>query len=277
MLRCRRTATIALGLAVVAQPALAQEEEAPEPEMTGETQACIQAYESAQALRRKGQLQEAKAQAIQCARMVCPEALSTDCGRWVDELELSISTIVLEVRDADGQFVPDVKVTVDDELLTEKLDGRAMPIDPGAHRLRVEKAGRPAVERQIVIVEGERNRKIAVTLPSLETELERPIPMATWVFGGVSVVGFAVGTIFLVSGLSKNSDLDECKPNCAADDVDAMVRDLAIGDIGLTVGVVSAAAALTIYLTRPSTPAAPQETALQLRAGWGGASLVGAF
>jgi hypothetical protein len=228
-----------------------------------------------QDLRSEGKLRAAKEQAIACARKSCPEALAKDCTRWLDEIKLSLPSVVFDVRDAEGQFVSDAKVYFDDELVAEGLDGRAINVDPGAHQVRAEHGDLPPVELQVVIQEGQRNRKIEIAFEGPaeeeegETDEERPVPPATWVFTGLAVAGIALGGVFMGLGLAKQSELEDCKPNCEGDDVDTMMRELAVGDIALAAGIVAAAAALTIYFTRPTASNAArtgvQPPALALR------------
>jgi hypothetical protein len=226
-------------------------------------------------------MRAAKKEAITCARADCPEALARDCTGWLDELKRSTPTVVFDVRDDAGAFQRNVRIFLDDELVTEQLDGRAVEVDPGAHVLRAAREGFPALEERIVVPQGEKNVKIALQLERATVkQVSRPVPMATWIFGGVGVAGLALGTIFTVVGLSKKSDLDACKPNCPSDDVDGMMRNLAIGDVGLAAGVVSGAAALTFYLTRPeveeevvAAPGASDEVAVRLSVAPNGAAL----
>ena len=260
--RVRRSAVaaVAIGWLSLDSPAAAGEG-AGEP--ASGAQACITAYERVQDLRGEGQLRAAKKQAIACARATCPEALSKDCRRWLDEIKLSIPSVVIDARNADGGFVSDVKVYFDGKLVAEGLDGRAIQVDPGAHEVRAEADDLPPVTLQVVIQEGQRNRKIDIafegpTEEREETGAEAGAPPAVWVFGGLAVTGVALGGVFLGLGLAKQSELDDCKPSCSADEVDTMMRYLAVGDIALAAGIVSAAAALTIYFTRPTASAAAQ-------------------
>lgn len=261
-MRARRStaAAVAIGWLGLSPPAAAGE---PADKPAGDAQACIAAYERVQDLRSDGKLRAAKEQAIACARGHCPEALAKDCGRWLDEIKLSIPSVVIDARDAGGSFLSSAKVYFDGELVAEGLDGRAIPVDPGAHEIRAESAGLEPATLQVVIQEGQRNRKIDIRFEGPAEEPEEPseapgVPPATWVFGGLAVTGVALGGVFLGLGLAKQSELEDCKPDCAAEDVDTMMRYLAVGDIALAAGVVSAAAALTIYFTRPTDSAAAQ-------------------
>jgi len=229
----------------VASPSLAEDD------------ACFQSYEQTQTLRRAGKLREAREQAVQCASDACPALLAKDCTKWLSEIEQSIPTLVFDVRTASGEELTNVRVLVDGNPLVEHLDGRALPIDVGPHVFRFEALdGKfPPYEQKIVVREGERNRKIEVRLKTTEPQPKpaaRTIPLGTWIFGGVAVASLGVGTAFALMGSSKEGDLEACKPSCAADAVNSVSSSYAVADILLTAGVVSAAAAVYVFLTRPT-------------------------
>ena len=48
---------------------------------------------------------------------------------------------------------------MDGEVLTEKLEGTALSLDPGPHNLTFEAPGQPTVTKQIVVREGEKDRR----------------------------------------------------------------------------------------------------------------------
>lgn len=247
--------------------------------------ACFTSYEQTQSLRKSGKLRDARQQALQCARDVCPTALSKDCARWAAEIDVSIPSVVFEAHGPDGAELVQVKVFMDDALLVERLDGKAVEVEPGAHVFRFEDAkgeGEP-VTVQSVVREGEKNRKVAAAFGGGESEgsapvvdsgghamkASRPVPVATYVFGGVGAAAIATGVVFAIYGTSQKSDLDACKPGCAPGDVNAMTRSFAVADVAFGVGIVSSAAAVYLYLTRPrvtSRAAGPRPSGLSFSA-----------
>ena len=58
-------------------------------------QECVSAYESGQRMKQRGALLEAREQFLSCAQPTCPEALASDCSRFLDEVELDIPSVVL--------------------------------------------------------------------------------------------------------------------------------------------------------------------------------------
>lgn len=226
--------------------------------------ACVSAYEQAQTLRKDGKPMAAKAQAQVCAQSSCPALLNKDCTKWVNELDALVPTVVLDPRAPTGGLRADVRVKIDGTPTSEKIDGHPIPVEPGAHMFTFEADGAVTVEQAAAVKEGEKNKKITVTLQPAPTPkvVDRPIPMGVYVFGGVSVVALAVGFGFGISGLGKKSDLDACKPHCNPDDVDSLNTRFTVADLALGAGVVAGAAAVYLLLTRPEverTAASPEK------------------
>jgi hypothetical protein len=294
-MRARRAALFV----VVASSALAG---APRSASADDTkQQCVDAYTQAQHLRRDGKLSEAHERLVTCSRDVCPPAIAPDCVKWLAEVEAAQPTIVIAAKDELGEETTQARLTIDGATVAERLDGRALPIDPGEHALRCEASGGRIWERKVVIHEGEKLRKIEIVLasaspataPTPATSARAPAtpedaapskgwspPIVSWVLGGVGLVAIGVGAFLDVSGKSKEHDLKTtCAPNCAQSDVDAMRSRVLAGDITLGVGIAAAAAAVTIaILSLPSNSAAPSATiGVAPVPGGGAAALHGRF
>ncbi|CAN5924259.1 hypothetical protein BH11MYX4_BH11MYX4_50270 [soil metagenome] len=228
--------------------------------------ACIAAYEQTQTLRKDGRPVAAKAQASICARDACPALLTKDCNKWLAELEVIIPSVILDPRAPSGGLRADVRVKLDGVAVAERIDGKPLVVEPGSHTFTFEADGAVPVERTLVLREGDKNKKLTVTMapaPAVAV-VERPVPLGVWVFGGVAVAALATSAVFAIDGLGKKSDLDECKPRCAPDDVDAMSTRFTFADVALGAGVMAGAAAVYLLLTRPTvevTHAAPGGTA----------------
>ena len=214
---------------------------------------CIAAYEQTQTLRKDGKPAAAKVQASICAKEACPALLTKDCNKWLAELEAIIPSVVLDPRAPSGGLRADVRVKLDGAALAEKIDGRPIVIEPGSHTFLFEAEGAAPVTRTLVVREGEKNKKITVTMaPVAEpAPVDRPVPLGVWVFGGVTVVALATSAVFAIDGLGKKSDLDQCKPRCSPDDVDAMSTRFTLADVALGAGVMAGAATIYLFLTRP--------------------------
>jgi len=129
----------------------------------GNKEECISAYEQAQDLRKQSHLINARQRLLVCTREVCPAVLRKDCVQWLEEVERSMPTVVVDVKGTDGSDVVAVKVYLDGKLVAEQLDGKPISLDPGQHTFRFEIAGAPAKEERIVVPEGTKNRRVAVS------------------------------------------------------------------------------------------------------------------
>jgi hypothetical protein len=210
---------------------------------------CISAYEQTQTLRKDGKPAAAKAQALVCAREACPALLARDCTKWLSELEVMVPTVVLDPRSPSGAARTDVRVKLDGAPFADRIDGKALAVEPGPHTFAFEADGAAPVERAVLVREGDKLARITVTLGA---DAARPVPLGVWVFGGAAVVALGTSALFVVDGFAKKSDLDACKPRCAASDVDAMSSSFTVADVALGAGVVAGAAALYLYLARPA-------------------------
>ena len=218
---------------------------------------CISAYTHVQMLRKDGKTVSARAQAAICAQASCNAILAKDCTRWLAELEAIAPSIVLDVKGPNGVELVDVRVTMDGEPLANRIDGKAIEIDPGTHTFTFESRGYASFEKSILVREGEKGRKLSVALAKgAAIPPSRPVPLGAYVFGGASVLALGVAGVFALDGLSRKSDLDACRPRCAPDEVDAMTARFTLADVALGAGVMAGAAAIYLFVTRPVASAA---------------------
>ncbi|HZU84737.1 MAG TPA: hypothetical protein VE987_17525 [Polyangiaceae bacterium] len=146
---------LVVGLGIVAPAALA----------AGPTkQECVTANETAQDLRRAGKLHEARADLATCLATTCPRPLREDCAARLAEVEAAMPTVVFVVKDAASNDLSDVRVTLDGKPLLDKLDGAAVPIDPGEHRFEFDAEGFGKIGTTVVLHEGDKKRRVMVFL-----------------------------------------------------------------------------------------------------------------
>jgi hypothetical protein len=84
-----------------------------------------------------------------------------DCSAWLEDIADAMPSVVIEARDEAGNALLDVSVFSGDQLLATHLDGKALPLDPGAHDLRFEYKGQIQTLR-VVALEGQAYRHVAV-------------------------------------------------------------------------------------------------------------------
>jgi hypothetical protein len=138
-------------------------------------QTCAVAYENAQQLRSKLKLRRARDQLLICGHSSCPSVVTRDCNAWLEEIEVELTSVVFRVRDARGQEVTDVRISMDGEHLRDKLDGSSVFVDPGMHVFRFEADGGAVGEVRQMLRKGDRDRPIDLTLkPRGEEPFSKP-------------------------------------------------------------------------------------------------------
>lgn len=149
--------------AIVCAGAPAQAQDKPSKK---EKKACTAAYKSGQERQQSGHLRQAREQYSACMKATCSKAVQKQCTARYNDVSSDIPSIVPLVTDEGGSPRVDVQVTMDGELLTTRLDGQALPIEPGMHEFSFSTvdSGVFATQR-IVIATGQRNRSISVIVP----------------------------------------------------------------------------------------------------------------
>lgn len=250
---------VALGL-VVAISVVSSRAQAVSPASS----ACARAAEEGQALRDEGRLFSAKDSFGQCIRAECPRVIATECASWLDDVTARQPSIVVVVRDAKGSDVTDAIVLIDGVRRADASSGRAIVLDPGPHVVASNVTGRP-VEQRIVLREREKSRRVAlepppsaprVTTPRLVPPRlveERPVPVVSYVLGGVSVLLGAAGAGF---GISAASDYDKlagtCPGRCTDTDILGLRAKTVTADIAFSLAIAAAVGAVVVYLVRPT-------------------------
>lgn len=215
---------------------------------TPDKDVCIHSAEDGQHLRSTRKLVEARERLIACARDVCPALVRKDCAQWLSEVEVTVPTVVFGAKNGRGEDVIDVRVTVDGSPVTDRLDGSAIPVDPGPHSFRFEGSGYAPVEQQATIREGEKSRLLTVVFPNAPSG---PIPTGFWIFGGVGVLGGAGFAVLAALGEHDISNLrSTCAPSCAASSVDSARTKIIVANVSLGVGIAAVAVAAGFLIWR---------------------------
>jgi hypothetical protein len=216
---------------------------------------CIEDHEQAQVLRNQAKLVEARQRFLSCSTdSGCPPVVAAECASFLSEVERDLPTLVFSALDSEGVDAQDVSVYVDGRLATERLDGRATPVDPGPRSLRFVDAGGNRRTLSIVVAQGQKNVAVAADFRAVRAEPEPPpqdsrsIPAASFVFGALGVVALGSFAYFGLTGKSKQS----CQPYCSQDEADSMRRSYLAADLSLGVAVLSLGAAIWIALDEAS-------------------------
>jgi hypothetical protein len=218
----------ALGLALVAASVVSSGGSASAADPT--TADCLAASDASLKSGNEHKLRTERAQLLVCAATSCPADIRKECVRRVDDVNAAIPTIIFEAKDGSGKDLSAVKVTMDGELLAERLEGTALSIDPGEHTFVFETAGQPPLSKQFVIRESQKERRESIVIgPVVASDVggasdkgaEGASGLGTQrilaiVAGGVGVVGLGLGGVFGVMAMSKKSDAKNmCPDQCA--------------------------------------------------------------
>jgi hypothetical protein len=225
---------------------------------------CVESSERGQDLRDANSYSLARKAFARCAVDSCPEPLRRDCVQWLVELDDRFPSVVVVARDERGTDLDPVRVLVDGQVLTERLDGALLPVDPGVHVFRYESPGATPVEERVVIQPSEKGRRLNVTLRQepphpLVPLLPPPSPSPSmrpwgWALAGVSALSFASEAYFGISGASERSSAfatSGCAPTCPDSKVQSIETKFIVADASLAMGVLSGAASLYFLLLRP--------------------------
>ncbi len=228
---------------------------------------CVSLHASGQDARENGKLTAARTSFLQCASEACPTVVREECARLLASTETSLPTVVFEARNAAGETENDVEVSVDGNVIADKLRATAIGIDPGEHDFRFRGPGGKTAQQRITLLEGQKNRLIRIdfaeaprktqptTTPTEPQKRATGIPTLAYVLGGVSIVSLGAFGYFALSGKSKQSDLeDHCAPRCPGSDYDAMRQRYLFADIALGVAVVSGGVATWLVLGNSESP-----------------------
>lgn len=246
----------AAGAAAVASSFLA----APRLARADDKAVCFSGYVDAQRDRKDGHLRKAASELTRCGSSLCPGAVRDDCVRWYAEVQAATPGLVVSFTDSDGKDRSDVTVTLDGERRASSLDGRALPVDPGAHRLVITTPRGEAYSTRVLVREGEHDRRVMVQAPPRFVPVAGsapPVPPLAWALGGVGIAGLAAwggfGLAALYAHPGLESTLSACKPGCSSSDVRTVHTRFVIADVAGGLGLVSLAGAAFVFFTRPTS------------------------
>ncbi len=269
---------------------------------------CLGASEKGQQLKNEGKFTQAREQLAICGRPECPAVVRQDCANWMNEVLTSSPSIVVGAKDARGKDMERVTVTVDGQVLTTSLDGKAQLVDPGPHDFRFSTAGFADVTERIVVRQGEKNRVIAVTFDKpqgAEASSSTPAPAAkpgadaksapdakpvadakptsgmryaSYALMGVGGAALIAGGVMQILFRSSLSDAESsCKPTCSDSVVDSLSTKQTASGALLIGGAVLAGAGVTLFFVGPKDAASAASLRLSPSLGGGTATLGGTF
>lgn len=262
---------------------------------------CIEANEQAGPLRHAGKLREARASLRLCSTESCPIAVRKDCIAGAAQADADVPTIAFSVQGPDGNDLTTVSITLDGQPLIDRLDGKAVDVDPGEHVFRFAAPGVPPVEKRIVVIQGQKNReervqlgapKLAVAVPATQ-KLEPSRQRSTGIIvGGAGLALLAGGTIAgIVAAFEWSATKSDCggsvssctNANGASSAHSATITSSTVADIALGLGGVAFVTGVVMVVLAPppgratSASSATLRVAPQLGPGANGLVLQGSF
>ncbi len=193
-----------------------------------DTQACLAASEKGQHSRAAGRLREARDQFNICGNDACPAIVRRDCAQWQEQVVALLPGVVFGAKDKAGRDLFDVTISMDGEVITKKLDGKAVSVDPGPHTFKFEVAGMPAVTEKSLIKEGEKARVLSVTFESGDAPPPPAPPpppppggdsggghtVFPWIVAGVGAVTIVVGVVIIATAPARPTNCDKGNQTC---------------------------------------------------------------
>ncbi len=137
---------------------------------------CVAYNQEAHNLRREGRLTAARSRLLLSTGDTCPEPVREDSAQLMAEINKAQPSIVFGAKDAAGADVTAVRVSADGSVVAERLGGRSVMVDPGEHTFRFDTDGAPPVERTLLILEGEKERRELIVFASLHAAAPPPGP-----------------------------------------------------------------------------------------------------
>lgn len=224
---------------------------------------CNAAFVAGQQAFSDRKLIDARARFKSCSAASCPTMIRNDCTEFLEKVRTLMPSIVLVAR-VGTKPVVDVAVSVDGKPLLEKLDGKAIEIDPGEHTFRFTDTSKNTLEVKQLVVEGKSGQEVEAAFPApapLQPEPETttttkppaPVPLTGaetpangasssgstlgrigMVTVGIGVVGISVGTIL---ALNAYSSWDEAKAKCPGGSCDEKDEVMSRYQLGIGIAV----------------------------------------
>lgn len=236
---------------------------------------CIAASEQSLVLRQQEKLHDELKQLATCADAACPAEVREECARRIADVNAAMPTLIFGAKDGAGNDRDQVVVSMDGVLLMTSLDGRAIAVDPGEHTLRFVAPHETPVEKQIIVREGEKDRReiVVIGAPAAPAvahgasfwNTQRALALGAL---GLGVVGLGLGGWFGGFALSAH---DQESSDCPAAgclhylqakaDYDTAQTDATASTVAFIAGGVLAATGIVLWIASPRVRVAPTTTA----------------
>jgi hypothetical protein len=227
---------------------------------------CIAASESALGLKKQGKLRESLGPFAACADRACPDEVRAECEKQIESVKAQMPALTIIVKDRDGHDLFGVKVTMDGAPFTGAFDGRPLALDPGEHAFHFEAPGLVPIDRNVVLLVGEKDRRETIILLPIPAASYWTAPRIAGLVGmGLGVAGLVTGAVFTgFAASAKSKEQSDCASASACinylqaqEDYNTATKNGTGATVGFVAGGVLAAAGLVVFLTAPRPTAAP--------------------
>jgi hypothetical protein len=243
-------------------------------------QECARAYENSQEQRGAGAIFAARLELQRCRRDDCPAFIRNDCSRWSKEVETQQPTVIFSAKRG-SQALTEVRVAIGDRVLVERLNERAVELDPGEYDFRFETSDGGLIVLHALIQAGNKDRLVQVEFaPSVQapraparragaseaTVRVAPAEKRTaaasaagtdvlpWVFLAAGAASLGTGVGLSVWGHNQELHLREtCAPTCTDAQVQPVSTKYLLSNISFGVGLVSLSTAAYLFLRQPAS------------------------
>src|SRR5579859_1272577 len=130
---------------------------------------CSNVYNDGLELEDQGKLLRAREVLLSGAKARCIAPVRQACRRRYDQLAAEIPSVVPIAMTEEGDPLDDVQVAIDNQIVASRLDGRSLQLDPGLHEFAYSVDGKVVAAEKIMIVQGQRNRPISITIKADKT------------------------------------------------------------------------------------------------------------
>jgi len=272
-----RSSLLPAGLAVLTMLAASTGARADNPANPSKHE-CVEASEAGQHLQQTAKLGDARTKLTVCVAESCPGPVREDCARRLEDVSKAMPSVLFAFKDASGDDVPAVVVSVDGAPIADRAAGKSIEVDPGDHLFRFEAPGQGPTERRLTLREGEKNRQERVAFaplspatasppaPRVEVstgtsrngEATGPMRVIAFAAGGAGVIGLGVGIGAGLAATSKHATLaGECQsngacPTSAQGDLDSFHSLRTATTVAYVIGAAGVIGGVVLWLTAPS-------------------------
>jgi hypothetical protein len=218
---------------------------------------CVAAHTDGQIRREEGLLLAARAEFAACSDVRCPLVVRSECIDLADRVKQELPSILVAATDQYGRDLPLASATIDSTRSLDSDLGRAIELDPGAHRVELRLSDGRVQRLNFIVRAGEKLRRVAVQFPEPPPA---PAPVANrtrptaalYVLGGIGAAALGSFIYFGLDGKSKERRLDACRPNCTQAEVDRMRSAYLLADISLAVSMVALGVDAYLFFKMPT-------------------------